>query len=551
MTKICVAQRNFTVGDISGNTQKILDSIARAQAENVDLILFSELSLCGYPPEDLVYHRSFIQSMQLHLERIIKASKGIIVVVGLVRERDFEGEKAFLNSAAIIYDGKLIGFQDKALLPTYDVFNERRYFEPGVKNAPWEVGGFKFGVVICEDIWQHAGFVQYTHYKRDPIAELAGQNLDFLVNLTASPFQSQKPDLRVQVCSVAAKTLKCPVVMCCQVGSNDQIVFDGYSIHVGSSGQLVNLAKGFSEDEMVVELETDQQKARFEYHPMDDLLDALSLGLKDYMAKCGFKTACFGLSGGIDSALVAYLAATALGKENVLAMFMPSKYTSEQSKRDAYGLSKNLGIRLIEVPINALQTDYIKTLTPYFEGKSEDVTEENLQARIRGNLLMAMSNKHGYLVLSTGNKSESALGYSTLYGDMCGGLALIGDVNKTQIYDLCRHINKKHGQEIVPQSVIDKPPSAELRPGQMDLDTLPEYGIIDQILEGYVENYLSVAEISEKYKIPLDLVVDIVTKIHKAEYKRRQGPPTLRVSKKSFGIGRHYPITQKWMRFCR
>ncbi|PCI75073.1 NAD+ synthase, partial [Candidatus Aerophobetes bacterium] len=489
MTKICVAQINFTVGDINGNTKKILDSIAKAQVQGIDLILFSELSLCGYPPEDLVFHRSFIASMQLHLERIIKASKGIIVLVGIVRERDFEGEKAFLNSAAIIYDEKLIGFQDKALLPTYDVFNERRYFEPGIENKPWEVAGHKFGVVICEDIWQHAGFIEYTQYFRDPIQELAEHKLDFLLNLTASPYQCQKPDVRVEVCSIAAKTLKCPVVMCCQVGANDQIIFDGYSIHVDAQGTLVNLAKGFTDDEMCIDLNSGLKQTSFQYHPKDNLLSALTLGVKDYFAKCNFTKACFGLPGGIDSALVAYIAAEALGKENVLSIFMPSKYTSEQSKHDAQALSKNLGMELIEIPIEPLMDQFLNTMHPFFKGKKEDVTEENMQARIRGNILMAMSNKHGHIVLSTGNKSESALGFSTLYGDMCGGLAVIGDVNKTQVYDLCRHINSKNGKDIIPHSVITKPPSAELRPNQIDLDRLPEYGIIDNILERYVENY--------------------------------------------------------------
>ncbi len=548
MTKICIAQINYTVGDINGNTTKILDAIGKAKSNKIDLILFSELSLCGYPPEDLVFHRSFIRSMQLHLERIVKASKGIIVVVGLVRELDFEGEKALLNSAAVIYDEKLIGFQDKTLLPTYDVFNERRYFEPGIESKPWEVGGHKFGLVICEDIWQHAGFIDYTQYTKDPIKELSKYKLDFLVNLTASPYQAQKPDMRVEVCSIAAKTLNCPVVMCCQVGANDQIIFDGYSIHVDKKGKLVNLAKGFEEDLLNVDLGKAGQQTSFQYHPMDNLLRALTLGVKDYFAKCGFKKACFGMSGGIDSALVAYIATEALGKKNVLSVFMPSKYTSEQSKIDAEELSKNLGVDHIDIPIEPLREQFLATMAPCFEGKGEDVTEENIQARLRGNILMAISNKHGLIVLSTGNKSENALGYATLYGDMCGGLGVIGDVTKTQIYDLCRHINQKHGEAIIPISVIEKPPSAELRYNQIDLDSLPEYGIIDNILEGYVENYLTTNEISKKYNLPLDLVVDIVSKIHKAEYKRRQGPPTLRVSKKSFGVGRYYPITQRWMK---
>ena len=545
--KILVAQRNPTVGDIDGNTAKILESMDEARKKGAELVMFGELMLCGYPPEDLVYHNTFIDSMELHLERIVKASKGLTVIVGLIRRNIDEGEKHLLNSAAVIHDGRLLGFQDKWLLPTYDVFEERRYFEPGKETKIWEIGGKRIGLIICEDIWQHAGYVGYTRYGRDPVQALVALKPDIMLNISASPYQFQKPDVRVNVCAKAAKTLGCPVVMCCQVGANGQIIFDGYSVYVNEKGELCQLGKGFSEDAMLIDIEAKACPVPFEYEPMTNLIQALELGVKDYFSKCGFTKACLGLSGGIDSALVAYIAARALGPENVLGISMPSCFTTNASIGDAKTLAEKLGIEFSEIPIKEPFDAYLHLLEPHFQGKDVDITEENIQARIRGILLMAMSNKHGYIVLSTGNKSEVAVGYSTLYGDMCGGLGVIGDVTKTRVYDLCRHINKIEKKEIILNSIIDKPPSAELRPDQIDLDSLPEYGVIDNVLEGYVENYLSIDEVAQKYHIPQEQVLELVQMIHAAEYKRRQGPPILRVSKKSFGVGRRYPIVQKWL----
>ncbi|MCB1067524.1 MAG: NAD+ synthase [Simkania sp.] len=545
--KILVAQLNPTVGDLDKNTQKILDAMDHGRKVGAEIVLCPELSICGYPPEDLVYHRSFIDSMELHLERIAKASKGITVLVGLARRAVLEGEKHLHNSAAIISNGHILGFQDKWLLPTYDVFDERRYFEPGHGTRVWEIGGKRVGVIICEDIWQHAGYVDYTRYERDPVLALKPLKPDVLLNLSASPYQFQKPDIRVDVCAKAAKTLGCPVILCCQVGANGQIIFDGYSVHVNEEGKLCHLGKGFQEDKMLVDLEANICPCPFKYDTMGNLVEALSLGVKDYFAKFGFSKACLGLSGGIDSALVAYIAKKALGKENVLGISMPSRYTREGSRDDAKDLAERLGIQFKEIPIEGPFNEFLNLLQPYFEGKESDITEENLQARIRGIILMAMSNKHGYIVLSTGNKSEVALGYATLYGDMCGGLGVIADVTKTKVYDLCRYINKVEGKEVILESIIKRAPSAELRPDQIDLDSLPEYGVIDNVLEGYVENYLSIDEISEKYGIGQELVLDLVQRIHAAEYKRRQGPPILRVSKKSFGVGRRYPIVQNWL----
>ncbi|PCI96209.1 NAD+ synthase [Candidatus Aerophobetes bacterium] len=544
--KIVVAQINPKIGDLDGNTRMITDTIQEARDDGYDLVLFPELTICGYAPEDLLLHNSFIDGMQQHLEQIIKASHGIAVIVGLARRNLFYGEKGLFNSVAIIQDGHLLGFQDKWLLPTYDVFNERRYFEPGQETRIWDIKGKRVGIVICEDIWQHAGYVDLTSYERDPIQELVKYKPDLLLNSSASPYQFQRPDVRIKVCEKASRSLNCPVILCCQVGSNDQIIFDGYSVYISKEGTLCRLGKGFQEEKMCIDLDHPSCEASFEYNPMNDLFEALVLGVKDYFKKSNFEKACLGLSGGIDSALVACIAKEALGEENVIGVCMPSKYTSDESIEDAHALAKNLGIKCIDIPIKPGVETLLTTLHPFFEGKEEDVTEENLQSRIRGIILMSLSNKHNYIVLSTGNKSETAMGYCTLYGDMCGGLGVIGDVVKTKVYELCRFLNSKKPGTI-PQRIIDKPPSAELKPNQIDLDALPDYQIVDHVLEGYVEDYLRVDNIAEKYKIPVETVMNLVRKIHRAEYKRRQGPPILRVSKKSFGVGRHYPIVQGWM----
>jgi len=542
--KVFVVQLNVVIGDLEGNTERIIAALDEARGANADIALFSELTICGYPPADLVLHDAFIDAMERQLERIIPATKGLMAFVGLVRRNEHHGEKGLLNSAAVMCDGKLLGFQDKWLLPTYDVFNERRYFEPGLQTRVWPYKDKKIGCIICEDIWQHAGFVAQTHYQRDPVLELVSLKPDLLVNLSASPYQFQKPDVRVKVCSRAAKTLNCPVILCCQVGANDQLLFDGYSVVVNKEGALRQLGKGFEEDRMVVDFEKEACPCDLDYDPISDLYKALIMGVKDYFAKQGFTKACFGLSGGVDSALVACIAVEALGPSNVMGVMMPSEFTSKESIDDSKALAKNLGIELKTIPINTPYETFLDLLKPQFEGKPFDVTEENIQARVRGLILMALSNKLGAIVLSTGNKSETALGYCTLYGDMCGGLGVLGDVAKTMVYNLCRFINRN--QEIIPHNIIDRPPSAELRPNQKDLDSLPDYGIIDRVLEGYVEDYLTPEQIVKKYDISADVVKDLIRRIHLAEYKRVQGPPILRVSKKSFGVGRHYPIVQNW-----
>lgn len=543
--RILVAQLNPIIGDMEGNTQKIVRTLDRAREKEADIVLFSELCLCGYPPEDLLLHPSFIDAQEKYLEKVVRASARLMVVVGVVRRNPSKGEKPIFNSAAVIYDGKLLGYEDKRLLPTYDVFDERRYFEPGTTTHMWELKGKKFGVLICEDIWQHAGYVSYTHYARDPVLDLKPLKPDFVLNLSASPYQFQKPDIRVKVCSKCAKTLNCPVVLCCQVGGNDQLVFDGYSIYVDTEGNLLQVAKGFEEDEMIVDLEAKACPSTFTYDPIHDLYHALVLGVRDYFHKSGFKKGCLGLSGGVDSALVACIGVDALGKENVLAIGMPSRYSSPGSISDAEVLCRNLELEMLKIPIEEPFQIFLDLLNPFFQGKAPDITEENIQARIRGMILMAISNKLGYIVMSTGNKSEMGLGYCTLYGDMCGGLGVISDVTKKQVYELCRWINRE--REIIPQSTIDKAPSAELRPNQKDTDSLPEYDTIDKVLQGYVEEYLSPNEIAQKYDLPIEVVIDLVHRIHRAEYKRRQAAPGIRVSKKAFRVGRRYPIVQGWM----
>jgi NAD+ synthase (glutamine-hydrolysing) len=543
--KVFVAQLNFKIGDFSRNLKKILRSIDAAKNEGAEIVLFPELSLCGYPPEDFLLQKKFIEKMESLLPSIIDASKGLFVVVGLARKNPSGLEKPLFNSAAVISDGKLLGYHDKCLLPTYDVFDERRYFEPGKDVRVYEWKGKKIGVIICEDIWQHSGFMESSIYKKDPIVELSAFNPDLVLNLSASPYDYNKPDVRKQVCLKASKTLQCPVVLCCQVGGNDQLVFDGYSVVVDKNAHLIRLGKGFEEDEFVVDLNNDHPSVLCKMDPLEDLYKALVLGVRDYFHKSGFKKGCLGLSGGIDSALVACIAADALGKENVLAISMPSRYSSDSSVSDAEQIAKTLGVEYKEISIEKPFSTYLDLLEPHFAGKEPDVTEENLQARIRGMILMAFSNKFGYVVLSTGNKSEMAMGYCTLYGDMCGGLSVIADVSKTLVYKLSRWINRN--QEIIPWSTIDKPPSAELRPNQKDSDSLPDYEIIDLVLQSYIEEYLSPEEIASKHKFPMELVMDLIQRTHRAEYKRRQAAPGIRVTKKAFRKGREYPIVQGWV----
>jgi NAD+ synthase (glutamine-hydrolysing) len=543
--RILAAQLNPTIGDLQHNTQKIIEVLAEARAKGCDLVLFPEMSLCGYPPEDLLFHSTFIDEMEHCLDKVIEACTDISAIVGLVRRNPQKGERALLNSAAVIQNGKLLGFHDKWLLPTYDVFDERRYFQPGSSLQVWNIGGKRVGLLICEDIWGHAGYTDVANYPCDPVQSLQPLKPDILLNMSASPYQFQKLDTRLIVCKKAAQTLSCPVLLCCQVGGNDQLIFDGYSILVDKEGELRSLAKGFEEDLMLVDLDRLPPVVKWQEEALCDLYHALVLGVRDYFHKSHFCKGCLGISGGIDSALVACIAVDALGKENVTGICMPSQYTSSSSIVDAKELAHNLGIHYREISIEEPFESFLELLLPHFEGLPPDITEENMQARIRGLMLMALSNKLGCIVLSTGNKSEMAMGYCTLYGDTCGGLSVISDVTKMQVYALAKWINRKG--EIIPQSTIDKAPSAELRPNQKDSDSLPDYSVIDAVLQGYVEELLSPEEIAQKEGLSLNLVFDLIHRIHRAEYKRRQAPPGIRVSKKAFRVGRRYPIVQRWM----
>ncbi len=535
--RVFVAQLDQTIGAFEENTQKILQSIEKARGKGADIVLFAEMAICGYPPEDLLLHPSFVEEMERSLQKIIEASGGLFVVVGLVRKEG--GEKPLRNSAAIIHNKKLLGYHDKCLLPTYDVFDEMRYFQPGSEIKVWPYKDKKIGVTICEDIWQHGGFVDYTLYAKDPVADLMKLKPDLVLNLSASPYQFQKPQLRIKVVQAPAKSLRCPLIMCSQVGGMDQLVFDGYSLYIDFEGNIKQEAAGFKEDFLDIDLNATTPTIAPKHDPIADLYQALVLGVKDYFYKQGFKKGCLGLSGGIDSALVAYIAKDALGSENVLALGMPSRYSSSSSLKDALALANHLEIKFLEIPIETLFTSYLDLLEPHFAELKFDSTEENIQARIRGAILMAISNKLGYIVLSTGNKSELALGYCTLYGDMCGGLSVLSDVTKKQVYELAKYLN-------IPHSIVAKIPSAELRPNQKDTDSLPEYPIVDAVLQGYVEDLLTPEQISQKHKIPLSIVKDLIHKIHLAEYKRRQAAPGIRVSRKAFRIGRRYPIVQQW-----
>lgn len=541
---ILAAQINPTIGDLAGNSERIIQVIEEGRSRGVDLIVFPEMALSGYPPEDFLLLPHFMEAVARQLKEIVRATAGIAVIIGLPRYNPHKLEKTLYNSAALIQNQTLIDFADKILLPTYDVFDERRYFEPGNDVKTWMLNNQKIGITICEDLWQHSGLLESTSYRRDPVLELRGKELACLINISASPYSLNKFSTRLKVCLSAARSLECPVILCNQVGGNDSLIFDGYSLYVNRDG-ILQCAKGFEEDKMFIDLVMPQQSVVIERNMIQDLYQALVLGVRDYFRKLGFKKACLGLSGGIDSAVAACIAAEALGSKQVLAISMPSRYSSPESARDAALLSRCLGIDYREISIEPPFESYLGILAPSFEGRASDITEENLQARIRGMLLMSFSNKFGYLVLSTGNKSELALGYSTLYGDMCGGLAVIGDLTKRQVYDLAHWINRH--EEVIPQHTIERPPSAELRPNQKDSDTLPDYDIIDHVLQAYIVEHRSPAWIADCFHYPLSMVQDLVRRIHLNEYKRRQAPPALRVSEKAFSVGRRFPIVQRWV----
>jgi NAD+ synthase (glutamine-hydrolysing) len=537
--RIALGQINPIIGNLDHNCAKILEMINQAKAQKIELILFPEMCITGYPPEDFLLLPDFIQAAQAKLEELIPHTKGITAIIGLPRQNPDKG-KPLYNSAAIIHDGRLLGFQDKSLLPTYDVFDEQRYFEPCRMTKIWEIANKRIAVTICEDIWQHSSLVKETRYHHDPIADLKEEKPDILLNLSASPFALGKMARRMRAGSEAAKTLQCPVYHCNLVGGNDSLIFDGRSYVCDAQGKFTGIAQAFAEELFIAHGQNLEKQDE-----MQLLEEALCLGIRDYFQKQGFTKACLGLSGGIDSAVVACLAVKALGATNVLGVSMPSRYTSDSSRKDAQGLAKNLAIEFKEIPIEAPFQSFLDLFEPEFKGLKPDATEENMQSRIRGMILMALSNKKGYIILSTGNKSEMAMGYTTLYGDLCGGLAVLSDVTKHNVYALAQWINRK--QEIIPQSTITKAPSAELRPNQKDSDSLPEYDIIDQVVQLYVEEHLPIQEIIKRTGFQSSLVENLIQRIHRNEYKRRQSPPGLRVSEKAFTVGRKFPIVQGWV----
>ncbi len=544
--RILLAQLNPKIGDLKGNTEKIIAAIHQGRLKQAQLVVFPELALTGYSPQDLLLLPHFIEATSFYFQQIVAATTAITAIVGLPRCNPDFIDKGLFNSAAVIHDRQLLGYYDKMLLPEYDVFTERRYFAPGYTMKTWHLAGQQVGITICEDLWQHSEQLKSSHYTSNPIQELAPLYPLLVINLSASPYSLNKFVTRQLVGTKVVSSLYCPLLFCNQVGANDGLIFDGHSYHMDANGQIVQLAKGFEEDFLLVDLEQSvYAPSGFSFHQVDQiaqLYQALLLGIRDYFDKGGFKTACLGLSGGIDSALVACLAVDALGASQVHCFYLPSRFSSTESQEDAKQLTSHLGLAYRELSIDDLYSHYLQTLEVEFAGKAVDVTEENIQARIRGLLLMAISNKEGSILLSTGNKSELAMGYMTLYGDMCGGLSVLSDVTKSQVYQLATWLNRHN--ERIPIRTLTKEPSAELRANQKDSDSLPAYSVIDQVLHAYEQELLAPEKIATMYHLSLSLVNDLIARLHRYEYKRRQGALGLRVSEKSLSTGRHFPIVQ-------
>ncbi|NMG11571.1 NAD+ synthase [Brasilonema sp. UFV-L1] len=551
--KIAIAQLNPTIGDLSGNIQKILDIAQKAVAEGARLLLTPELSLCGYPPRDLLLNPSFLQAMDIGLQQLARdLPPELAVLVGTVEENltaHKTGGKTLFNSIALLESNKVKQVFHKRLLPTYDVFDEHRYFEAGSEANYFTLDDVHIGVTICEDLWNDEEFWGKRSYTTNPIADLAILGVDFIVNLSASPYSVGKQKFREAMLKSSAARFQQLIIYANQVGGNDDLIFDGRSFALNRQGEIVCRACGFEQDLIIVEFDEVQRDLRSgfitpEYESEDEeMWHALVLGLRDYVRKCGFSKVVLGLSGGIDSSLVAAVATAALGKENVLGVLMPSPYSSEHSISDALALAENLDMKTHILQIGELMQSYDKTFAELFAGTEFGLAEENIQSRIRGNLLMAISNKFGHLLLSTGNKSEMAVGYCTLYGDMNGGLAVIADVPKTRVYSICHWLNRN--AEVIPQNVLTKAPSAELKPGQVDQDSLPSYDILDDILQRLIHDYQSSEEIIAAGHDPatVDRVINLVAR---AEFKRRQAPPGLKITDRAFGTGWRMPIASKW-----
>ena len=542
--RIALGQINTTIADFAGNSAKIIDYAQRARSAGAELVMFPELSICGYPPRDLVERPWFVEHNRQTAEEIARQTEGIGVIVGLVTPTRNGTGKSVLNSAALLCGGRIAFIQSKRLLPTYDVFDEMRNFAPADSQQLFSLGARQIALTICEDAWNDKNFWDRRLYGVDPVEDLMRAGGQVLLNISASPFYLCKRELRRDMLAAIACQYKMPVALVNQVGGNDSLVFDGSSLVLGPDGTIIAQAKSFEED--LIFFDTDTLKGDLRERDQSEegsAYAALVLGTRDYVRKCGFKQVVLGLSGGIDSALTACIAVDALGAENVMGIAMPSPYSSQGSVDDALALAENLGVKCEVIRIDEMFKSYIAGLSPVFGNRAPDVTEENIQARIRGSLLMAMSNKLGSMVLTTGNKSELGVGYCTLYGDMCGGLAVISDVPKTLVYRLSRWVNRNG--ERIPESTIEKPPSAELRPGQKDSDSLPPYEILDTVLVDYVENNESPQQIAKQHGYDLQLVRNIARMVDRSEYKRQQAAPGLKISEKAFGFGRRYPIAAK------
>ncbi|MBN3879403.1 MULTISPECIES: NAD+ synthase [unclassified Nostoc] len=552
--KIAIAQINPTIGDLLLNAQKILEAAQRAASSGARLLLTPELSLCGYPPRDLLLNPSFVEAMGITLQNLAEdLPPNLAVLVGTVEPNlnaHISGGKSLFNSMALLENGQVKQVFHKRLLPTYDVFDERRYFEPGLQANYFTLDNIDIGVTICEDLWNDEEFWGKRSYTVNPIADLAILGVDLIVNLSASPYTVGKQQFRETMLRHSAVRFQQPMIYTNQVGGNDDLIFDGQSFALNRQGEVMCRACGFDTDLVVVEF--DETQCDFQlgtiapvYESEDEeIWQALVLGVRDYARKCRFSKVVLGLSGGIDSAIVAAIATAALGKENVLGVLMPSPYSSEHSISDAVALAENLGIKTNLLPIGELMQGFDQTLGDLFAGTEFGLAEENIQSRIRGNLLMAIANKFGYLLLSTGNKSEMAVGYCTLYGDMNGGLAVIADVPKTRVYSLCHWLNRNN--EIIPQNVLTKAPSAELKPSQVDQDSLPPYEILDDILQRLVHNHQSAAQIVAAGHDPV-IVDRVIQMVARAEFKRRQAPPGLKITDRAFGTGWRMPIASNWV----
>ena len=541
--KIALAQINPTVGDLTGNEARLLAAYRRGVEAGVEIVVFPELAITGYPPRDLLHKSRFIPDNLAVLERLAAATGETGLLVGYVGRNERQPGREATNSVALLQHGKILATRAKMLLPTYDVFDEDRYFEPAQENAPVDFNGQKIGLTICEDVWNDEAFWDERRYLRNPARELVEAGAEILFNVSASPWHLGKDRLRVEMLSSLVAQIRRPFVYCNAIGGNDELLFDGASLAFDAAGRLITQGAMFREDFLLLDTDTAEPITPTSLADEEALYRALVLGVRDYFQKCGFQSAVLGLSGGIDSALTAVIAVEALGAENVRGVSLPSQYSSQGSLDDARILAENLGIRYDIVPIQPVFEPVKGQLTDIFAGRSEDTTEENIQARLRGVILMAMSNKFGSLLLTTGNKSELAVGYCTLYGDMCGGLAVISDVPKTMVYRLSEWINRD--REIIPRASITKPPSAELRPDQTDQDSLPPYDVLDAILEAYVVGGKSRAEIvAAGFEQP---TVDRVARlIDLNEYKRRQAAPGLKITSKAFGVGRRMPIAQRY-----